>query len=86
MAKKHKVGYRYYVFGKLHYWPIRGHDVEFLLNSTKFTEKSMMYKFLYTMIGDGLLCNNGNKWSQRRRILTPAFHFNILQQFLSTFV
>lgn len=44
-----------------------------------------MYGFLKPFLGDGLLLSQGQKWLMRRKILTPAFHFNILEQFLLVF-
>lgn len=64
---------------------IRAHEAELLLSSSKHTQKGMIYELLRPLLGDGLLNSNGSKWQQRRRILTPTFHFSILQQFLMVF-
>ncbi|XP_076756472.1 cytochrome P450 4C1-like [Xylocopa sonorina] len=56
-------------------------DIETILGNPTFTQKSILYKFLQPWFGTGLLTSSGRKWQIRRKILTPAFHFNVLQQF-----
>lgn len=63
----------------------RAKEAELLLKSSRHTDKSVMYTFLHNFLGTGLLTSNGKKWQHRRKILTPAFHFNILQQFAAIF-
>ncbi|KAJ3659329.1 hypothetical protein Zmor_011019 [Zophobas morio] len=60
-------------------------DFELVLSNPKHMEKSDVYNVLHGWLGNGLLTSNGQKWLTRRRILTPAFHFSILQQFVEIF-
>lgn len=63
----------------------RAQWVELLLSSTKHIDKSDDYKYLHPWLGTGLLTSTGDKWRVRRKQLTPTFHFNILNDFLSVF-
>ncbi|XP_022909401.2 cytochrome P450 4d2-like isoform X2 [Onthophagus taurus] len=57
---------------------------EFFLTNTQL-DKSRHYKFSYNWLRNGLLVSNGKYWKNRRRILTPAFHFNILKDYVKIF-
>ncbi|XP_071582126.1 cytochrome P450 4C1-like isoform X1 [Temnothorax nylanderi] len=61
-------------------------DLETILSSTKHIEKSILYDILHLWFGTGLLTSGGAKWHSRRKILTPTFHFNILQQFIQILI
>jgi len=40
------------------------------------------YKFGRPWLGEGLLLANGPKWARNRKLITPAFHFDILRPYL----
>uniref|UniRef100_A0A1B0AEJ7 Cytochrome P450 n=1 Tax=Glossina pallidipes TaxID=7398 RepID=A0A1B0AEJ7_GLOPL len=64
---------------------INAEDAEQLFLSQPLTTKAIMYDLLQPVLGDGLLISHEEKWHLRRKMLTPAFHFNILQTFNEIF-
>lgn len=76
---------RLWIGPKLYVFPLDGETAKPLLESNKEIIKGDDYDFLYKWLGSGLLISKGDKWRSRRKMLTPSFHFNILNGFISTF-
>ena len=47
--------------------------------------KAKIYNIVKPYLGEGLLISNNKKWQTRRRMLTPAFHFDILHSYISIY-
>nr|QTM97445.1 Cytochrome P450 [Sitophilus oryzae] len=59
--------------------------VEWLLSSNTLIEKSLDYKFLHNWLEDGILISTGATWKNGRKILSPAFHFSVLEEIVTKF-
>ncbi|EDW06073.2 uncharacterized protein Dmoj_GI16116, isoform B [Drosophila mojavensis] len=60
-------------------------DMEVVLGSSQLLDKAIEYSFLHGWLNDGLLLSSGQKWHRRRKIITPAFHFRILEPYVEIF-
>ncbi|XP_049314871.1 probable cytochrome P450 4d14 [Bactrocera dorsalis] len=59
--------------------------IEPLLSSQKVLTKNNLYELLTPWLREGLLLSTGSKWHSRRKIITPTFHFKILEEFVGVF-
>uniref|UniRef100_A0A1B0FQJ3 Cytochrome P450 n=1 Tax=Glossina morsitans morsitans TaxID=37546 RepID=A0A1B0FQJ3_GLOMM len=59
--------------------------LEIILSSSRLITKHFGYNILRNWLNDGLLMSTGPKWHARRKIITPAFHFGMLEKFIEIF-
>lgn len=56
-----------------------------VLTNMKLITKSNEYDYLKPWLNTGLLTSTDQKWISRRKIITHAFHFKILEDFVEIF-
>ena len=57
---------------------------EKVLSSSSHIRKGYHYRFTCPWLGQSLLTSTGSRWHKHRKLLTPTFHFKILEDFLHT--
>nr|WCB70622.1 cytochrome P450 4d46 [Phortica okadai] len=77
--------FRSWVLHQLVIYTADAKDLAALLASPTHITKNNVYDMLSLWLGDGLLLSTGKKWHTRRKIITPTFHFKILEQFVEIF-
>ncbi|EEB17116.1 cytochrome P450, putative [Pediculus humanus corporis] len=60
-------------------------DVQTILSSREANAKGMLYRNILPWLGCGLLTSCGEKWQKMRKIITPAFHFTVLCDYIEIF-
>nr|UZE89942.1 cytochrome P450 CYP4G282 [Chrysoperla zastrowi sillemi] len=60
-------------------------DVEVILSSHVYIDKSSEYRFFQPWLGNGLLISTGPKWRAHRKLIAPTFHLNVLKSFIDLF-
>ncbi|XP_013393506.1 phylloquinone omega-hydroxylase CYP4F2 isoform X2 [Lingula anatina] len=56
-----------------------------VLKSQEPKPSFLAYEWLKEWLGDGLLISKGKKWARNRKLLTPAFHFDILKPYIQVY-
>ena len=59
--------------------------MEPVLSNRQLITKPHEYSFMNAFLGDSILVSKGNKWMSRRKLLNPAFHYQITNTFVSVF-
>ncbi|XP_014612686.1 PREDICTED: cytochrome P450 4C1-like isoform X1 [Polistes canadensis] len=77
--------YKVWVFSYYAVILLHPDDIKVLMTSTENIDKEYVYYFLRPWLSYGLLTSTGKKWQKRRKMLTPAFHFKILEHSVTIF-
>ncbi|XP_029048643.1 cytochrome P450 4g15 [Osmia bicornis bicornis] len=76
---------RLWVGPKLVVFLIDPRDVEVILSSHVYIDKSAEYRFFKPWLGNGLLISTGQTWRTHRKLIAPTFHLNVLKSFIDLF-
>ncbi|CAD7087159.1 unnamed protein product, partial [Hermetia illucens] len=82
ISEKYGATFRIWIGTELNIFTSDCKFIESVLNSNGLITKAHEYDYLRPWIHDGLLLSSGKKWHDRRKIITPAFHFKILEEYV----
>ncbi|KAK9720583.1 Cytochrome P450 [Popillia japonica] len=83
--KKYRTNFKMYIGAQPYLLLTEPKDLELVMSSTTILAKSDLYDLIHRWLGFGLLTSRGNRWRKHRKIITPAFHFQILEEFINVF-
>ncbi len=55
------------------------------LNKHRLCKNTHQISFCVMLSGDGLLTSSGPLWFRNRKLLTPAFHFDVLRHYMKIY-
>uniref|UniRef100_A0A0N5BE61 Cytochrome P450 n=1 Tax=Strongyloides papillosus TaxID=174720 RepID=A0A0N5BE61_STREA len=76
---------RIWIGDKLMILPITSKVGEEIFESQTELSKGDTYNFLSDWLGHGLLISDGDKWRQKRKLLTPKFNYNMLKGYFKVY-
>uniref|UniRef100_A0A0N4ZZZ6 Cytochrome P450 n=1 Tax=Parastrongyloides trichosuri TaxID=131310 RepID=A0A0N4ZZZ6_PARTI len=85
VMKEGKPFIRFWIGETLEIHPLTTEACKAIYDSSIEINKSKDYEIITPWLGYGLLTSNGKKWKERRRLLTPTFHFNMLKKYFATY-
>ncbi|XP_066260623.1 cytochrome P450 4C1-like [Euwallacea similis] len=56
-----------------------------VFRSSCANHKGLFYQMLTPWLGNGLIAGSGPKWQQHRKIISPSFHFKVLDSYTEIF-
>ena len=63
------------------HWNYTPTSIKGVMKNKAFNPKGQEYTYFNRWLGLGLLTSSGETWKNRRRMITPAFHFEVLEGF-----
>ncbi|KRT83475.1 cytochrome P450, partial [Oryctes borbonicus] len=81
----YNTSFKMYVGSQAYLCIVDPKEMEIIMNHKWTQSKSNLYDYVRNWLGNGLLTASGDRWRQHRKVITPAFHFQILEEFIEVF-
>ncbi|KAI6214408.1 hypothetical protein M3Y94_00264700 [Aphelenchoides besseyi] len=75
---------KFWVGPRLVILPLDHEALKDILSNRIEISKGKDYRFFEQWLGPGLLLGDGERWHKTRKLLTPAFHFSKIDEYLTT--